>query len=154
MCQIEDQNIDLSCSKKTLGSFKKYVHSKLQIFDLLPLVHPCSFYMQDAYEFLNEKLRSEKREKNYFFCKLNIKDGNVFYTDIYTITTIKIFTCSYIKKSLKKCLRRFNKTFSNYQATYQKELYLLFEKSGNILLKFCRKFAERKQKMNSLNLKY
>ena len=74
--------------------------------------------MQDAYEFLNEKLRSEKREKNYFFCKLNIKDGNVFYTDIYTITTIKIFTCSYIKKSLKKCLRRFNKTFSNYQATY------------------------------------
>ena len=83
--------------------------------------------MQDAYEFLNEKLRSEKREKNYFFCKLNIKDGNVFYTDIYTITTIKIFTCSYIKKSLKKCLRRFNKTFSNYQATYYKELYLLFE---------------------------
>ena len=74
--------------------------------------------MQDAYEFLNEKLRSEKREKNYFFCKLNIKDGNVFNTDIYTITAIKIFTCSYIKKSLKKCLRRFNKTFSNYQATY------------------------------------
>ena len=70
--------------------------------------------MQDAYEFLNEKLRSEKREKNYFFCELNIKDGNVFYTDIYiyniyiyniyiyiyiiyiyTIITI-ILTCSYI----------------------------------------------------------
>ena len=58
--------------------------------------------MQDAYEFLNEKLRSEKREKNYFFCKLNIKDGNVFYTDIYTITTIKIFTCSYLKKKVQK----------------------------------------------------
>ena len=66
-----------------------------------PHVHPCSFYMQDAYEFLNEKLRSEKREKNYFFCKLNIKDGNVFYTDIYTITIIKIFTCLYIKKVWK-----------------------------------------------------
>ena len=29
--------------------------------------------------------------------------------------TIKILTCSYIKKSLKKCLCCFNKTFSNYQ---------------------------------------
>ena len=58
--------------------------------------------MQNAYEFLTEKLRSEKREKNYFFCKLNIKDGNVFYTDIYTITTIKIFSSSYVKKMFKK----------------------------------------------------
>ena len=32
------------------------VHSKLQNFDLLPLVHSCSFYMEDAYGFLNEKL--------------------------------------------------------------------------------------------------
>ena len=46
------------------------------------------------------------------------------------IATIKVFTCSY-KKSLKKCLCRFNKTFSNYQATYQKELYFLFGKSDN-----------------------
>ena len=105
--------------QKDFGVIQKYVHSKLQIFDLLPLVHPCSFYMLDAHEFLNEKLRSEKREKNFFFCKL-----------IYTITTIKIFTCSYVK-SLKKCLRLFNKTFNNYQATYQKELCLLFETSGN-----------------------
>ena len=93
----------------------------------IPVHLTCGMLMN----FLNEKLRSGKREKNYFFCKLNIKDGNVFYTDIYTITTIKIFTCSYIKKSLKKCLRRFNKTFNYYQAAYQKELYLLFEKSGN-----------------------
>ena len=71
------------------------------MFNLLPFVHPCSFYMQDAYEFLNEKLRNEKREENCFFCKLNIKDGNVFYTDMYTITTIKIFTCSDIRKSFK-----------------------------------------------------
>ena len=68
--------------------------------------------------FVNEKLRIKKRENNYFFCKLNIKDGNVVYTDIFTITTIKLFTCSYIKKSLRKCLRSFNKTFSNHQATY------------------------------------
>ena len=59
--------MDLSCIKKTLGSFKKYVYSKLPIFYLLPLVQLCLLYMQDAYEFLNGKLRSEKREKNYFF---------------------------------------------------------------------------------------
>ena len=41
------------------------------------------------------------------------------------ITTLKMFTWSYRKKSLKKCLCLFNKTFSNYQATW------LFEKSGN-----------------------
>ena len=40
-----------------------------------------------------------------------------------------------MNKSLKKCLRLFNKTFSNYQATYYKELYLLFEKSGNFFHK-------------------
>ena len=54
--------------------------------------------MEDTYEFLNEKL--------IIFCKLNIKDGNVFYTDIYYIyiydnNTTKIFTWSYIKKVLK-----------------------------------------------------
>ena len=97
------------------------------------LAPPCSslfiLHVGCLWIFLNEKLRSEKREK-IFFCKLNIKDGNVAYTDIYTITTIKLFTCSYIKKSLRKCLRRFNKTFSNYQATIRRN-YLLFEKLGN-----------------------
>ena len=39
--------------------------------------------MQNAYEFLNETFRSEKGEKKIFFCKLNIKDDNFFYTDIY-----------------------------------------------------------------------
>ena len=29
-------------------------------------LHPCSFYMQNAYEFLNETFRSEKGEKNFF----------------------------------------------------------------------------------------
>ena len=45
---------------------------------------------------------------------------NVFYTDIYIYTI--------------KCQHPFNKeNFSNCQATYQKELYLLFEKLGNFL---------------------
>ena len=46
----------------------------------------------DAYKFMNEKSGTEKREKNTFW-KLNIKDNNVFKTDIYTIT-VKIFICS------------------------------------------------------------
>ena len=56
--------------------------------------------MQDAYEFLNEKLRSENGEKN-IFCKLDIRDENVFYTDIYMITTLKfkiIYMLIYKKK--------------------------------------------------------
>ena len=62
--------------------------------------------------FSDEKLSSEKREKNYFSCKLNIKDGNICYTHTHTHThiyiyiiiyiymkaTIKIFTFAYIKK--------------------------------------------------------
>ena len=106
--------------RNTLGWFKKYVHSKLLIFDLLP---PCSslFILHAGCwnEFSNEKLGSEKREKNYLFVNSTYK-MTMLFTQIYmyTITTIKIFTCSYIKKSLKKCLRLFNKTFSNYQATY------------------------------------
>ena len=90
---------------------------------------PCSslfiLYAGCLWIFLNEKLRSEKRENNSFFCKLNIKDGNVFNTDIYTITAIQIFTCSYIKKSLKKCLRRFNKTFSNCHCLENQAIFSL-----------------------------
>ena len=58
--------------------------------------------------FSDEKLSSEKREKNYFSCKLNIKDGNIFYTHkhthiyiyiyIYMKATIKTFIFAYIKK--------------------------------------------------------
>ena len=92
--------------------------------------------MQDAYEFLNEKLGSTKRGKNYFIVTQHTYFLHKYiyiyiYIYIYTIRIIKVFTCSYIKKCLKKCLHLFNKTFSNYQATYYKELYLLFEKSGN-----------------------
>ena len=73
-----------------------------------------------------------KREKIIVFCKLTIKDGSVFYTDIYIYNyNNKIIYMFIYNKSLKKCLRLFNKTFSNYQAAYLMEFYLLFEKSGN-----------------------
>ena len=56
----------------------------------------------------------------------------MFFTQIYIYdnNNKNIYMLIY-KKSFKKCLRLFHKTFSNCQATYQKELYLLFEKSGN-----------------------
>ena len=80
---------DLICSKKTLSSFIKYAHSKLVMLDPSPLVSfipghftstpsqhtfalvsyptaPSQKKFWDAYEFLNEKLGSEKRKKNYF----------------------------------------------------------------------------------------
>ena len=55
----------------------------------------------------------------------------LFFTQIYIYdnNNKNVFTCWHIKKVLK--LRFFHKTFSNCQATYKKELYLLFEKSGN-----------------------
>ena len=77
-----------------MGSFKKYVHWKLLIFDLLP---PCSslFILHAGYFWNFEwKITEWKERKELFFCKLNVKDDNVFYTDIYTITTC-------IKKVLK-----------------------------------------------------
>ena len=78
----------------------------------------CSFYMQDAYEFLNEKLRSEKGENNYFFVNWSLK-MTMFLTQIYIYdnNNKNIYMLIY-KKSLKKCLHIFNKTFSNRQATY------------------------------------
>ena len=79
---------------------------------------------------MNVKLRSEKGEKNFFFCKLIIKDGNVF-TQIYIYDNNKNIYMLIYKKSLKKCLRLFNEIFCNCQANYYEELYLLFEKSGN-----------------------
>ena len=56
----------------------------------------------------------------------------MFFTQIYIYdnNNKNIYMLIY-KKSFKKCLRLFHKTFSNCQATYKKELYLLFEKSGN-----------------------
>ena len=88
----------------------------------------------------NKKSGGEKWEKNYFFCTLNIKDQCFLYG--YTQWQYKYLHVH--KKNVnwkeKKCLRLFNqktplyvglgskqKTFSNCQATYQKELCLLFE---------------------------
>ena len=57
----------------------------------------------DNYEFSNENLGSEKREKNKFFCKLNIKD---LYSYIYNDKNIYKF----IKKcEMKKISVSFNK---------------------------------------------
>ena len=56
----------------------------------------------------------------------------MFFTQIYIYdnNNKNIYMFIYKKKSLRKRLRLFNKTFSNYQATYLKEFYLLFEQSG------------------------
>ena len=68
----------------------------------------------------------------------------MFFTQIYIYDNnnknIYMLIC---KKCLKKCLHLFNKTFSNCQATNKKELYLLFEKSGNFLQR------ERKDRFDS-----
>ena len=70
-----------------------------------------------------------KEERRFIPFKLNIKDDNFFHTGKY-MRTIKIFTNH--KKSLKNVYALLiKKTSSNCQVTYQKELYLLFEKSGN-----------------------
>ena len=95
-----------------------------------PHVHPCSFYMQNAYEFSNETFRSEKGEKHFIFFVNSTQ--TLFFTQIYLYDNNNKNTHMLIyKKSFKKCLCLFHKTFSNCQATYQKKLYLLFEKSGN-----------------------
>ena len=75
------------------------VHSKLQIFDMHYLVHPCSFYLEEAYGFLN---------KNWlFFWKLNIKDSNVFYTDIYYIYDNNSWSWVIYKKKVLKNVSAF-----------------------------------------------
>ena len=56
----------------------------------------------------------------------------MFSTQIYIYdSNNKNIYVSIYKKSSKKCLLLFNKTFSNSQATYQREFYLLFEKSAD-----------------------
>ena len=90
--------------QKDFGVIQKvgYVYSKLKFSTCYPLFIPVHFTCRMLMKFLNEKLTSEERK----------------------------FIFSYIKKSLRKCLHRFNKTFSNYQATIRRN-YLLFEKLGN-----------------------
>ena len=94
------------------------------------------------------KNRRVKRQKRIFFFVNSTEKTNIFYTVVCTIA-IKLFTKNYkkfIKKRfMKKTVYVFlikkhlylldraqnNKIFSNCQATYQKELCLLFEKLGN-----------------------
>ena len=91
--------MDLCCSKKTLGSFKKYVRSKPLIFDHPPLSIPvhskCNPLLPElpalvSYPTPSQKKfkrayenRGVKREKIIICFKLNIKDDNIFYTDVY-----------------------------------------------------------------------
>ena len=72
--------------------------------------------MQNAYEFLNETFRSEKGEKTFFVVN---STKTLFFTQIYIYDSNNknIYMLIY-KKDPKKCLRLFNKTFSNVQATY------------------------------------
>ena len=80
-----------ACSLKT-----SYFQPAFPMF--IPVLFTCRMLMN----FLNEELRSKKGEKNYFFYKLDIKDDNVFYTDIYyDNNNKKIYMLIYIKKVLK-----------------------------------------------------
>ena len=68
-------------------------------------------------------LRAKRERKKIFFCKLNIEDDNVFYTQTHTHIYIYIYIYIYnnnkniyiliYKKSFKKCIHLFHKTFSN-----------------------------------------
>ena len=85
-----------------MGSFKKYVHSKLQIFNLLS---PCSslFILHAGCLWIFEwKTEDWKGRKELFFGKLNIKD-DIGFTQIYIYdnNNKNIFTCSYIREVLK-----------------------------------------------------
>ena len=126
MCQIKIK-IQILVPAETLWRHSKIMFSQnFQFLTCFPHIHPCSFYMEDPYKFLNEKLRSEKGKKELHFCKLSIIDDNVFYADIDDNNNKNIYMLIYTT-SLKKCLRLINKALSNWKATYQKELYLLFE---------------------------
>ena len=74
---------------------------------------PCSslfiLHVGCLWIFWNEKLRSEKREIKYFFCKLNIKEGNVFYTYIYKNNNKNIYMFIY-KKDAYVVLRKLSAT--------------------------------------------
>ena len=76
-----------------------------------PHVHPCSFYMQNDYEFLNETFRSEKGEKNYFFVNPTSK-MTIFFTQIYIYdnNNENIYMLIY-KKSFKKMSMPFSQNF-------------------------------------------
>ena len=107
----------LVAAKRLWDHSKSMFTQNYQFSTCFPHIHPCLFYMQDPYEFLNEKLRV-KREKRIIFCKLIIKDDNAFTKIyIYDNNNENIYMLIY-KKSLKKCIHLFKKTFSNCQANY------------------------------------
>ena len=91
---------DWGHSKKTFA--RNFQCSSLFVLHVLPLLFNVTFAFVsypptptplplslsqkkffDAYEFSNEKSGSEKREKNFFFCKLNVKDQYFLHSYIY-----------------------------------------------------------------------
>ena len=61
-----------------------------------------------------------------------MKDSNVFSTDIYTATTIKTFTCSYIKKGLIKYVYAFLiKLATTTKQLIRRNYFNWLKKSGN-----------------------
>ena len=100
--------------QKDFGVIQKVCSHKFST--CFPHVHPCSFYMQNAYEFLNETFRSEKGEKTFFVVN---STKTLFFTQIYIYDSNNknIYMLIY-KKRFKKCICLFQRTFSNCQATY------------------------------------
>ena len=140
-----------------MGPFKKYVRSKLPVFDSPPpLVGLCSFCIylppQCTFALVSyprlKKISANKR--SMFFTKLYL-----YKYFIYIILYIFIHKYLHVYKKTflkKKCLRLFNKktplyawlnskqkTFSNCQATCQKDLCLLFEIQEIFFNFFCSK---------------
>ena len=114
--------IDLSCSKKDFGVIQKvgYVYSKLQKCSTCsPLFLPVHFTCRMLMNFFQWKIEEWKVRKGLFFFVNSTLKIAMLFTQIYIYDknskTIYMFT---YKKSLRKCLHCFNKTFSNYQATY------------------------------------
>ena len=102
------------------------------MFALVIYLSPSQKKLQDTY-----KNRGLTREKRIIFLKLAIQDDRYVYLSIHIY--IYIYICRITltiflshQKSLKKCLRLFNKEkfYQLPSATYQKELYFLVKKSG------------------------
>ena len=61
-----------------------------------PLFIPVHFTCRMLMNFFEWKIEEWKERKELFFCKLNIIDGNIFYTHTDTHTHIYIYTHKYI----------------------------------------------------------
>ena len=69
--------------KKDFGVIQKVFLPNLLIFNLLSSCSSLFILHAGCLLILESKIEELKERKKLFFCKLKIKDGNVFYTDIY-----------------------------------------------------------------------